>query len=230
MAAGRSGARRVMSRMAAVLAGWARHSGNRTGGRRGRRWYAAVTAGCLALGLAACSSSGGDDGDPPPNQGDHGTLAAPDVPATIRVTSDAWTNGQPTSAPYVCRDRGDPGVSPPLSWAPVDAPDLAGFAVTIVDPDAGNFLHWGLLDLPEATTELPEHMSPGGSLPTGASEVRNGAGTQGYTGPCPPPGPRHHYVVTVWALRHPVRTVDELPDAALAKGTLTVLYGRGSRS
>jgi len=76
-------------------------------------------------------------------------------------------------------------------------------------------------------------------MPKGAIQSRTDFETDGYGGPCPPPGDKpHHYQIKVFAV-----DVDKLPDAkndaasaalvgfdlnshTLAKATLTGLYGR----
>jgi Raf kinase inhibitor-like YbhB/YbcL family protein len=75
-----------------------------------------------------------------------------------------------------------------------------GYAITVIDPDAHDFVHWVPLDVPPSTTALPEGVSPGGAVPAGARELDNGCGKRVYGGPCPPSGSTHHYVLTVWAV------------------------------
>ena len=59
----------------------------------------------------------------------------------------------------------------------------------MLDPDApgGSFVHWLVYAIPQPATSI------GQPLPAGALEGKNGRGQSGYTGPCPPPGPAHHY-------------------------------------
>ncbi|QLJ06521.1 YbhB/YbcL family Raf kinase inhibitor-like protein [Streptomyces sp. NEAU-sy36] len=77
--------------------------------------------------------------------------------------------------------------------------------------------------------------APAGQRPPGAEEGRNGFGTDGYRGPCPPRGDRpHRYLLTVYATdrRPPVSagaSLDTLRRAlsghTLATATLTGRYG-----
>ena len=134
-------------------------------------------------------------------------------------------------------------VSPSLSWS--GAPSAAkSFAVTMYDPDAptgSGWWHWVVFNIPASTTSLPKGAGDVKKklMPKGAIQSRTNFGTDGYGGPCPPPGDKpHHYQITVFAV-----DVDKLPDAknaaasaalvgsdlnshALAKATLTGLYGR----
>ncbi len=87
--------------------------------------------------------------------------------------------------------------SPELHWSGLPL-GTRSLALTLFDPDArggAGFFHWVLYDLPPSTREL----AAGVRLP--ASEVGlNSFGERAYGGPCPPPGPAHHYVFTLYAL------------------------------
>ncbi len=134
-------------------------------------------------------------------------------------------------------------VSPSLSWS--GAPSgTKSFAVTIYDPDAptgSGWWHWVVFNLPASVTSLPKGAGDVKSklMPKGAIQSRTDFGSDGYGGPCPPPGDKpHHYQITVFAV-----DVDKLPDAkndtasaalvgfdlhfhTLAKASLTATYGR----
>jgi hypothetical protein len=126
-------------------------------------------------------------------------------------------------------------LSPALSWsgAPAAAKSLA---VTIYDPDAptgSGFWHWVVFNIPANTTSLPKGAGDVKKklMPKGAIQSRTDFGSDGYGGPCPPPGDKpHHYQITVYAV-----AVDQASAAlvgfdlhfhTLAKATLTGLYGR----
>lgn len=130
--------------------------------------------------------------------------------------------------------------SPLLSWS--GAPlGTKSYAVTLFDPDAptgSGWWHWQVIDIPADAKGLPA-TSPGvkpALWPAGAREMRNDFGAAAYGGPCPPPGPAHRYVLTVFALG--VAKLD-LPDDAsaamvgymlnahtLARARITAPYGR----
>jgi Raf kinase inhibitor-like YbhB/YbcL family protein len=66
------------------------------------------------------------------------------------------------------------------------------------DPDAPTghgWYHWVVADIPPQTRAI----GPGG-VPAPAREGTNDFGIVGYGGPCPPPGPPHRYVFTLYAL------------------------------
>ncbi|HDR9241747.1 TPA: YbhB/YbcL family Raf kinase inhibitor-like protein [Burkholderia vietnamiensis] len=128
--------------------------------------------------------------------------------------------------------------SPQLSWRN-PPPGTRGYAVTIFDPDAPGhgWWHWAVADLPATVTSLPANASASGFLRRiGASEARNDFGTDGYGGPCPPPGKPHRYVITVYALKgtdlrvaqgRPAPMFEhEIGTQTIGTAQLTVTYGR----
>jgi hypothetical protein len=168
--------------------------------------------------IAACSSGGGYASSPtaPPlkptgavaSPAATGTLSArdartptPRVPSSdLALTSSAFASGETIPVEYTCSGK---STSPPLSWTGVPA-GTAAFALTVDDPDAarpGGFDHWVVFDLAPAMTELPA----AATLPAQAVSGKNGAGTQQYIGPCPPPGSAdHHYRFRLYALDTPL--------------------------
>lgn len=96
-------------------------------------------------------------------------------------------------------------LSPQLSWE--NAPkETVAFAITMYDPDAptgSGFWHWVMFNIPAGTTELKANAGDpnGKKMPKEAISVKNDGGSEGYMGPCPPPGPAHRYIITVYALK-----------------------------
>jgi len=90
--------------------------------------------------------------------------------------------------------------SPHLAWDDVPAA-ARSLAVVVDDPDApsGKFTHWVLYDLPPTVRELPDGFSATKRKRFGV-EGRNDFGSDGYRGPMPPPGQKHRYVFTLYAL------------------------------
>lgn len=158
------------------------------------------------------------------------------------VTSPDVTEGGTIKAEQVFKGGGCTGndISPVLNWTGAPA-GTKSFAVTLFDPDAptgSGFWHWVILDIPPTTSglvknagDLKAHLAPEGSI-----QVRNDYGGPGFGGPCPPPGPPHHYVFTVFAVD--AATLGPKADATpavvgfnlhyhtLAKAMLTGMYGR----
>lgn len=163
--------------------------------------------------LTACGSPNATGGTPPPTTPPAGPTAAASAPAnpassptttptesamttSFTIASPAFADGTPIPKRHTC-DGAD--VSPTLTWE--GAPDgTAAFALIVDDPDAprGTFVHWVAFDIDGV---------PDGGLAEGISrtadappEGRNDFGRIGYGGPCPPPGPTHHYRFTLYAL------------------------------
>ncbi len=88
------------------------------------------------------------------------------------------------------------------------------------DPDAGDFTHWIVLDLPGADGSLPGGLAPSAATP---EQGTNDFGKVGWGGPCPPSG-THHYRFTLTALGAPLGLADhpggDAVRAALAKATV----------
>ena len=167
-------------------------------------------------GLAACSSGGG-----PPR-------AERALPEPITVSSPAFAAGAAIPERFTC--EGD-NRSPPLRWSGVPAGTVE-VALVVDDPDAprGTYVHWIVIGLDPASTELAE-----ATVPPGSRQARNSAGKAAYTGPCPPGGPAHHYRFTIYALQRspdvggdasPETTIQAIEAAATARGRLVGAYGR----
>jgi Raf kinase inhibitor-like YbhB/YbcL family protein len=128
--------------------------------------------------------------------------------------------------------------SPQLTWR--DAPaGTRSFAITMFDQDAPGrgWWHWAVAGIPAKVGSLPENASSTGFLTKlGAVEARNDFDTDGYGGPCPPPGKPHRYVITVYALStadlrlaqgRPALMFDhEIGTASLGSARMAVTYGR----
>ena len=110
-------------------------------------------------------------------------------------------------------------VSPELHWENAPAGTQA-FAVTIYDKDAPTgsvFWHWTIFNIPAAANGVKSDAgNPAkGLAPEGSIQINNDAGQPGYMGPCPPPGPIHEYLVTVYALKSKL-PLDKTASSALA--------------
>jgi len=139
------------------------------------------------------------------------------------LSSPVFANNHAIPARYTCDGAGK---SPPLRWKAPPRGTRA-FALFAIDVDAGPYTHWTLWDLPASRR----------SLPVGTSWTKQGTnsfGHVGYSGPCPPSG-RHHYVLTLYALRQKLglrrgASTAEFTHAivrrVLATSTLTGTYRR----
>ena len=200
------------------------------------RRYAGGAQAILALALAAATLVACSSGDAPgaggtaspqttpfvaqPATGAAGTPGSPtasaSAAATLSVTSPAFADGQPIPLEYTCDGT---NASPPIAWSGAPA-GTAAFAIVMQDPDAprGTFTHWLLYDLSSSVTSLEAGVAQGLAA-AGGTQGTNSAGTLGYTGPCPPAGPAHHYVFSVFALRAPVG----VPAGATASAALAAI-------
>jgi Raf kinase inhibitor-like YbhB/YbcL family protein len=182
------------------------------------RWWVLVVGLIGLVGPAACSSGGG------------GPREERALPERITVTSPAFDAGAAIPRRFTCEGE---NVSPPLAWSGVAA-GTAEVALVVDDPDAprGTYVHWIVVGLDPASTELAE-----AAVPPGARQVRNSAGKAAYTGPCPPGGAAHHYRFTVYALQRtadlggdtsPEAAIQAIEAAATARGRLVGTFGRPS--
>jgi Raf kinase inhibitor-like YbhB/YbcL family protein len=117
---------------------------------------------------------------------------------SIQLISPAFSEG--TVIPK--RHAGDgENLSPSLTW-PKSVMAVHSYAVIMEDPDApsGTFIHWVLFNIPAETVRLPEGIPVKSNVPGIGRHGVNDARTNGYYGPCPPPGKPHRYFFKIFAL------------------------------
>lgn len=159
------------------------------------------------------------------------------------LAAQAFTLTGPTLTPNgsmplanVYTECGGGNQSPQLRWR--DPPGgTKSFAVTMYDLDA-DFWHWIAFNIAIGAHGLnPDAGAPhSGNAPGDTVQLGNDFGNAGYSGPCPPPGKPHHYVITVYALDVPTLglvahfsrndALAAIKRHTLAKATLTVTWGR----
>ena len=190
-----------------------------------------MTTSCLlVIALGACKSDGrvlrpaGPDqtasiSTPAPPASDDPSLIDPDATDTTLVATTAagtmlatapWRDGGKIDLRYTC-DGLD--VAPALSWSAAPAGTVE-IAITFADQDAPQFTHWAIAGLSPSLVALDE-----ATVPIGAYEAVNGAGDIGYTGPCPPAGTEHTYVVTV----HYLGSATGLDDGSSAEDLIAAI-------
>ena len=137
--------------------------------------YAAATVLVAALTLTGCGTAG---------------YGAPVAPRAMSVSSVAFI-ADVLPQRYTCHGA---GITPPLDWSGAPA-DTKSFALVADDSSAPitPYIYWLVFDIDPGTTDIQE-----GTLPTGARQAMNSAGTAGYDAPCPPHS--HAYRFTVYAL------------------------------
>jgi hypothetical protein len=117
--------------------------------------------------------------------------------AWLHLESNDTVAGHAIPKIFMARACGGQNRSPALAWS--GAPrGTASFAIIMHDADApipGGFYHWVLYNLPSGTHRLEPNIK------LAADQIgQTSAARAEYHGPCPPPGPAHHYVITVYAL------------------------------
>ncbi len=128
----------------------------------------------------------------------------PPPPADARFESASIAPGSDIADRFTCRGQ---DVSPELAWSGAES-EVAEYAILVTDPDAGDFVHWMVTDIPAGTTSLPEGAG-GSGAPGPWRQGVNHFGTAGWAGPCPPA--RHEYVFTLY--RSPVPVTSDPDDA-----------------
>lgn len=113
----------------------------------------------------------------------------------LTLTSPDVRNAAPVPKALVWNRDGCTGqnIPPRLRWSDVPRGTLS-FAITVVDYDVkpNGWVHWLVYNLPT----YARAMDPSVHYVAG----RNDFGTLGWGGPCPPPGPPHHYTLQLDAL------------------------------
>jgi Raf kinase inhibitor-like YbhB/YbcL family protein len=131
------------------------------------------------------------------------------------LTSTTFDDGATIPVANTCTGA---GTSPQLAWKhlPKGTKELA---LIVEDPDApsGTFVHWVVANIKPRPSSIAE-----GSDPAGAFEANNGLGRPGWQPPCPPAGPVHHYVFSLYALKGKVT----LPPGANAATLRSAMRGK----
>lgn len=153
--------------------------------------------------------------------------------AHLKIRSPAIQSGGRIPAVYTCLGADK---SPPLVWSGVPRGTKA-LAIIVEDPDApdGAFYHWIAFNIPATSSGLKEGVPNRAGIPSGGNQGTNSFGHVGYGGPCPPPGPPHHYHFHLFALDETVHlgprtTAPELERAmrghVKASAELVAIFGR----
>ena len=151
----------------------------------------------------------------------------------LSLSSPIFPEGEKIPVKYTCDGQ---DISPPLMWGK-PPPGTQAFALIMDDPDApgGVFTHWVIFNLPVDSRELPEAVTRENQLENKALQGMTGFGRVGYGGPCPPTGPAHHYLFSLYALDQPLdlnagaskrQVLDAMQGHILAQGQLTGIYQR----
>jgi len=172
----------------------------------------------LAAGPSATASASIGSASPTVHPTGAAPTPAPSTQATtvpnqepFQLSSPAFTDQTAIPVGNTCKGR---NVSPEMDWSSVPA-GTAALVLFVDDPDGRDWVHWSVLDLPPATTQLPEALP---SDAAGIQQGRNDFGNVGYGGPCPPSG-THHYRFRLYALAGPLGLSGH-PDGAAVRAAL----------
>lgn len=120
----------------------------------------------------------------------------------ISITSSSFTNGGAIGGAYYLDSQCHPNgvnTSPQLSWTVSgDTTGADSIRILCLDPDASNFIHWMVFDIPVESGSISEN----GSWPSGSNVQLNdwdGVATSrdnGWGGPCP--DATHTYTITFY--------------------------------
>jgi Raf kinase inhibitor-like YbhB/YbcL family protein len=216
-----------------------------------RRALLAAAALTFSFAITACSAGGPSSAPPSGPEATAPGAASPSAPgapsaevspmssipeaaspaastATLTLTSSAFAAEAAVPREYTCDGA---NVSPPLAWTGAPA-GAAALVLFVDDPDARDFVHWTVLDLPAADGGLAKGVAPSAATP---QQGTNDFGKPGWGGPCPPSG-THHYRFTLTAIAAPLGLGGHPGGAAvrsalakahvLGKATLTATYKR----
>lgn len=140
------------------------------------------------------------------------------APIQMSVSSEAFVQ-QILPQTYTCHGR---KVNPPLNWS--STPSAAKSIAIIVDDSSAPitpFIYWLVFDISPGASDIQE-----GSLPTGAKQAVNSAGTAGYDAPCPT-GHAHSYRFWVYALDRTINLPNGAPLAQVLAQIESATIGRG---
>lgn len=116
--------------------------------------------------------------------------------AAMTLHSPDFRSGSVIPMELRAAECGGSNRAPVLRWSGAPA-GTRSFALTLRDPDApvpGGFYHWVLYDIPAGSRQAGIPVAP--AAHTGLATT----GKTAYYGPCPPRGPAHRYIFTLYAL------------------------------
>jgi Raf kinase inhibitor-like YbhB/YbcL family protein len=184
-----------------------------------------VAAALLALAATACDSGDGENLPPAGPDQTKSILTTTTASGTTNVSvvdpnqlgtapatrsfdvTTVWSDDAPIDPKYSCKGA---NVSPPVSWSNVPEGTVE-IAIVMTDPDANGFVHWAVAGIDPAAGTVAE-----GAVPATAVQGKNGQGSVGYTGPCPPSG-THTYLMQVYALNNTTGLANGAAGADLIK-------------
>jgi Raf kinase inhibitor-like YbhB/YbcL family protein len=175
-----------------------------------RRGFLAVTAGIAVAGCGEGSGGAGTTTDTAAGRTATDESGSPNGNGSLAFSTPAFGDGGtiPERHTGVGAD-----VSPELSVESV--PEAAEtLALVVDDPDANDYVHWLLWNVPADAGTIPEGIEQTETVPEldDARQGTNNFGELGYRGPLPPQGDGPH------TYRFTMSAVDTTPDLAAGAG------------
>ncbi|MGB5485717.1 YbhB/YbcL family Raf kinase inhibitor-like protein [Parasphingorhabdus sp.] len=153
--------------------------------------------------------------------------AAPTPEATAQdgfvLTSPALTDDGMLPADLKCTRDGGDGLTPPLEWTQVPAGTeslsiiMHHYPRDTVEGKDPPSQYWLLWNIPVQTWALPR----GNPASIGDEGADKDEKRTGYTSPCSPPGSRHEYIITLYALDGPLDKLPAHDDGNVDWATMT---------
>lgn len=158
-----------------------------------RRFPRLLAASLLAATVGGCSTNDGRDMQAPKDgQTETIGIATTTVAGQTTLTLTApWQDGAVIDKRYTCDGE---NVSPALSWTGAPA-DVSAWALVLTDTEAPTFSHWAAANIDASAGSVAE-----GFTDDLVAVAMNSDAQPAYTGPCPPAGTTHRYVLTLYAL------------------------------
>jgi len=147
---------------------------------------------------------------------------------TINLVSVAFPPRGTIPVQYTCDGQ---DLSPPLRWEGIPA-GTRSFCLILEDPDAprGTYSHWIVYNIPGETTEIPAAVPAGTEVPGGGIQGTGSNQKNGYSGPCPPQGSTHQYILTLYALDTPLDLSGTVDATAVRNAMQGHILGTGQLS
>ena len=174
---------------------------------KARNRIALCTLAISGLLLPACGGGVWNGGAPNPTSAPNpSTVPTSTPPATLTVTSTAFSNGSPIPQQHACTAAGGANQSFQISWNTPLPVGTGKLAIVMDDETApcgtGNnaCVHWGVFNIPISVTQLAAGINPINVSPN-IKLGKNYDGSSQYAGMCPPVASGiHTYTVSLFAL------------------------------
>ena len=164
-----------------------------------------IVLACLVTTACVCGCTS-TQSSPVPSEPAAITTATASAPSNgygrFSLQVDALAPGSVLPDMYTCKGAME---SPKLSWENIPT-GTKSLVLIVDDPDApkGTFTHWLLYNIPPSSRRIDRAQTNTKVLADGTQQGDTSAGSRGYYPPCPPIGPAHRYVFSLYALDYEI--------------------------